>query len=127
MKTINTEIDGRSYYLLYNAEAMFELDDRLECDNLVEAVVAGGRDGFEATLLAASVMAEQGELARRALGYDAGSFPSIDTLRITLPPAAMATLRRDVIDAICLGMDQTVDRETDVVDLGLAEAEKKTN
>lgn len=128
MKAIKTTIDGSVYYLFYNAEAMFELEERIESDSLVDALLTNSREGFENTLTAAAVLIEQGELARRASGYDVGAYLNVDTLRQTITPAGLADLRRDIIDAMCLGVGQTVEqRDDDVVDLGLAEAEKKTN
>ena len=66
MKAIKTTIDGSVYYLFYNAEAMFELEERIESDSLVDALLTNSREGFENMLTAAAVLIEQGELARRA-------------------------------------------------------------
>ena len=128
MKAIKTTIDGSACYLFYNAEAMFELEERIESDSLVDALLTNSREGFENTLTAAAILSEQGELARRACGCDAGTYLNVDALRQTITPAGLAALRRDIIDAMCLGVGQTVEqREDDVVDLGLAETEKKTS
>ena len=47
MKAIKTTIDGSVYYLLYNAEAMFELEERIDARLKVSPAEKGSRAEFE--------------------------------------------------------------------------------
>lgn len=124
MQAIKTEIDGSIYYFMYNAEAMFRIEELIDGDAF-ERIGMPGREGFEATLTAAVQLAEQGELARRRQGYDRGFLPTVEDLRLQVRADNLAMLKSDVLDAICLGLRREVESPDKVVDLGLAELQKK--
>ena len=73
-------------------------------------------------------MAEQGELARRHLGYDKGPIIEAATIRATITPSEIAALKLAIPAAMELGYGREVVEENDKIDLGLAElnAQKKT-
>ena len=86
------------------------------------------RDGFAAACKAAAILAEQGELARRQMGYTPQPILEEDGVSAALAPADLARLKLAVTSAITLGYGREVEPENDEVDLGLAELneQKKT-
>ena len=93
---------------------------------LIEAVSANSREGFQAACQAASVLAEQGELWRRYLGYDHGPLPVADQLRITLSPLDAAAAKQAVIEAVLAGFAREEGEKPRMVDKGLQALQKKT-
>lgn len=126
MKAIKTTIDGREYYLFYNAEAMFQIQELMPEDGSMGALFEHSRAALDLTVKSAAIMAEQGELARRAYGYDAGEFISAERIASVLAVRELAELKKDVADAVLLGLERRVLNEDKVVDLGLLALEKKT-
>ena len=88
----------------------------------------GGRDSCSAACRAAAILSEQGELARRALGYDHAPMVDAAAISATLSPKEAADLKLAVSAAISLGFGREISDEDDEVDLGLAELneQKKT-
>ena len=126
MKAIETIIDDKTFYLVYNAEAMFTLQDLFGEENIIDAIAPMGRSGYEATLKVVAVLAEQGELARRLCGHDRGQILMPNALKVLVLSPDVISLKQDILDAINLGLKSEVDAEDKVVDLGLAELQKKT-
>lgn len=116
---------GQDYYLVFNGLAMFEVNDRYGgATKLLDAVDAPGREGFEALCGGLAILAEQGELARRALGYDKGPMLAEEAIRTLATPAEIAPLRTALVTAILSGFGREVESDQDV-DLGLLELEQK--
>ena len=87
MKAVRLALAGRERYLAFTVEAMFQLEERFGgVQELIEAVSANSREGFQAACQAASVLAEQGELARRQ-AMTAPPFPLRRRSRRPPPPA----------------------------------------
>ena len=86
------------------------------------------REGLSALCAAAAILAEQGELARRQMGYTPQPILEEDGVSASLAPADLARLKLAVTSAITLGYGREVEPEGNEVDLGLAElnAQKKT-
>lgn len=129
MKAVKFNLAGRERYLAYTVEAMFQLEELFgPVAELVETLQAGGRDGFAATCRAAAILAEQGELARRGLGYDPAPIADADAIAAALQPENLAALKLAISAAITLGFGREVKPEDDEVDLFMAElnAQKKT-
>lgn len=129
MKAVRVELAGRVRYLTYTVEAMFQLQEEFgSASDLLEAMRDNGRNGFSASCKAAAILAEQGELARRSLGYDAEPIADAKDIAATLDPAGIAGLKLAIPSALALGYGREVAPENDEVDLGLAElnAQKKT-
>lgn len=125
MKARRITLAGQDYYLVFNGLAMFEVDDRFgSATKLLDAVNTTGRDGFEALCGGLAILAEQGELARRSLGYDKGPMLAEETIRTLATPAEIAPLRTALITAILAGFGREVESDQDV-DLGLLELEQK--
>ena len=129
MRAVKFPLAGRERYLAFTVEAMFQLEERFGgVQELIEAVSANSREGFQAACQAASVLAEQGELARRSLGYDPEPMAGTEAIAAALDPAALMELKLAIPAALSLGFGREVEPENDEVDLGLAElnAQKKT-
>lgn len=129
MKAVKFDLAGRTRYLSFTVEAMFQLDEQFgNTQGLVDAMQDGGREGFTAACRAAAILAEQGELGRRSLGYDPEPIVSSDEIGASMLPSDMAALKLAIAGAISLGYGREVEPENDEVDLGLAElnAQKKT-
>lgn len=126
MKTVKTVIGDKDFYLLYNAEAFFTLGDEFGDENIFDALAKTNRDGFAKTIKIAAVLAEQGELARRYYGYDKSEIPTEDYIKFSTSVLDIPELKRDIQDAIILGLKQEIENPQKEVDLVLQELEKKT-
>lgn len=129
MKAVKITLAGRERYLAFTGEAMFQLQEQFgTAAELLEAVSKNAREGLDVTCKAAAIMAEQGELARRHLGYDKSPIIDADAIRATISPSEIAALKLAIPAAMELGYGREVKEENDEVDLGLAElnAQKKT-
>jgi hypothetical protein len=118
------KIGGIEYWLVYNAEAFFRVQEELG-EDVAKKIVSPGRDGWETTIAAAIIMLEYGELCRRYLGYDAQKIPTSDDLRIAVQPSDIVIFKNKVIDAMNKGFYREVESQEEV-DEGLLELEKKT-
>ncbi len=129
MKAVRLSLAGRERHLCFTAEAMFQLQERYGgSSELLELVQANTREGFTAACQAAAILAEQGELARRSMGYDPEPMASAEAIAATTSPSGIAALKLAIPAAISLGYGREVKPENDEVDLGLAELseQKKT-
>ena len=125
MKAVEITLVGQQYYLTFNGVAMFAFEDAFGGSNTyLEKAGIAGREGFEAVCEAAAILAEQGELARRVLGYDRGPLPDKNFFLACATPADMILLRQAVLNAIVAGYGRQVESEDDT-DLGLLELEQK--
>lgn len=130
MKAIKLTLAGRERYLAFTGEAMFKIGEEFgSATELLEKSKASDRDGLAATIRAAVILAESGELARRYMGYDPEPMLEGEALSATLTPAEIAPLKLAIPAAITLGYGREVTDENEVVDLGLQEsnAQKKTS
>lgn len=122
MRAVRFELAGRERYLCFTVEAMFQLEERFGgTRELIDTMSANTRDGFAAACKAAAILAEQGELARRQMGYTPQPILEEDGVSASLAPADLARLKLAVTSAITLGYGREVEPENDEVDLGLAE------
>lgn len=122
MKALKITLAGREQYLAFTVEAMFQIQDEFGgTSELVNIMQGGGRDSCSAACRAAAILSEQGELARRALGYDHAPMVDAADISATLSPKEAADLKLAVSAAISLGFGRELTDEDDEVDLGLAE------
>lgn len=130
MRAVKCELAGRERYLVFTVEAMFQIEEAFGgVKELTEQMGPSTRDAFSVICKTAAILAEQGELARRGMGYDPE--PPADEAEITaavVHPFEMVRLRMAITAALSLGFGREVEPENDEVDLGLAElnAQKKT-
>jgi activator of 2-hydroxyglutaryl-CoA dehydratase len=108
---------------------MFQIQEKYGgVAQLFDAMKAPGREGFAVACEAAAIMAEQGELVRRYLGYDAEPITTAEAIQATTAPSEIPELAQAITASISLGFGREIDEEADEVDLGLVElnAQKKT-
>ncbi len=129
MKAVKLALAGQDRHLFFSVEAMFRIQEEFGgTGELLEALKDVGRDGFSAACRAAAIMAEQGELARRSMGYDAEPITDADAIAETMTPVEVAVLKQAVSTAVILGFGREVEAEDEEVDLYMVElnAQKKT-
>lgn len=129
MKAVKFELAGRERYLCFTVEAMFQIQEQFGGPgDLLEALKNDGREGFAAACKAAAILAEQGELVRRSLGYDAQPMTDEGAIAAVMAPSGVLALKLAIPAAVSLGFGREVEPENGEVDLFLAEAnaQKKT-
>lgn len=125
MKAVKINLAGQDYYLTFNGAAMFAFEDAFGgSGEYFEKSSGMNREAFDAVCEAAAILSEQGELARRALGYDKGPIPSRELLTVCVTPADMVRLRQAVLNAVVAGFGREVEGREDT-DVGLVELEQK--
>lgn len=129
MRVVKTRLASREQYLAFTVEAMFQIEEKFGgSGELLEAMKDSGREGFSAACRAAAILAEQGELARRSLGYGPQPLVEAEAIAASMTPSEIAGLKLDIMAAVSLGYGREVEAEQDEIDLGLAELneQKKT-
>ena len=129
MRAVKIILAGRERHLCLTVEAMACIEERFGSINaLIDLLPDRSRTGVSAACGAAAILAEQGELARRALGYDPAPMADEAAILATLSPKEAVDLSLAIPAAISLGFGREVEPENNEVDLGLAElnAQKKT-
>lgn len=129
MKAVKINLAGRERYLVFTVEAMFQIQEEFGgTRELMEAIQGNGREGFAAACRAAAILSEQGELARRAMGYDPVPVTDAATIGTTMSPCEITALKMAVPSAISLGFGREIEADSGEVDMGLAELneQKKT-
>ncbi len=134
MKHIDFEFNGRTYALSFTAEALFQTydkfgvsDDILAATHCLEPTAEGWRN----CCWLGACMAAQGELQRRARGFDRQPMLSMEELRVGFMAAENTRLRLAVRQALEQGFHRDLpepDREEEVnlVMREREEAQKKT-
>lgn len=126
MKTAVFKLDNIQYYLFFNGEAYFRLRDMFGTENVFTVCLPVTKEGFDNLCLGVSVLAEQGELARRSLNYDAGDIPSREYLQTALTPENMTKAYEAFNTALELGFGREIEDDEDKeIDLVLQEIQKK--
>lgn len=129
MKAVKIALAGRERYLALTVEAMFQMEEIFGgTAELTDILMRNDRESFSAACKAAAILAEQGELARRHMGYEPGPLLSEEDAAATTDPAGLVALKAAVLSAITLGYGREIQPENDEIDLGLAELneQKKT-
>lgn len=117
MKGYKYEFDGREYLLCYTGEAMFDINKIIGEEETTEALIPESKEGFQRLCKAAAIMSEQGELARRYLGYETSEMMDEDQIRLLLPPTERVKLYNAVMAAIVLGCDREIKEKSKEVNL----------
>ena len=128
MKAVKINLAGRTRYLVFTVEAMFQIQEIFGGPGeLIDAVKDNTRDGLTAACRAAAILAEQGELARRHFGYDPEPILDAEAIAATMIPSEIAALKVAIPSAMTLGYGREI-KSDDEIDLDLAElnAQKKT-
>ena len=117
---------GKEYWLVYTADAYFEIKERYGTDPF-ERLRADDRSGWDCAIGCLLILAREGELCRRYMGYDPLPMLDEETIRRTVLPDGVINIKDAVVKAIFAGMRiANGKKEEGPVDVGLAEFEKKT-
>lgn len=129
MKVVQLTVAGQPRYLAFTGGAMFAIRDEFGgVTQLMDDIKGDTKESFATTCKAAALMMEQGELARRAMGYDATPMVTAEMLEVTAMPSEIAAIKLAIPVAISLGFGREVEQENNEIDLGLMELnQKKTN
>lgn len=118
---------GEEHYFLFNGMGMFALEDMFGGKEYLDRVNENSAEGLNTLVAVATVLSEQGELARREIGLDKKKIMSKADwgAPLMLQPRDIYSLRTGCIDAVNLGYMQEVSDGDEEVDLGLVELQKK--
>ena len=122
---VSVKINGQEYDLLFNGAAMFTMQDAFGTDNINELIDEGGALGFQRACKIAVILAEQGELLRRFMGYDPRPMLTEEETRLSVTPISIIMLKTALSKALYDGYSRNTKDENDEIDLGLAELNKK--
>lgn len=127
MKTIPFRHKGRTYHLLMNAAALFDIYEKFGSKGFVlDHIQGNNRTSLEATCWMLAKLAEQGELWRRYQGFVGGEIPTEERFLLSLSPMDMPEAKRVITEAVQEGFRQEEGPERSEVDIGLLELQKKT-
>lgn len=130
MKHIDFEFNGKTYALSFTAEALFTVYDKFGiCDDILAAthILEPTAEGWKNCCWMAALMAEQGELQRRHMGYTPQQMVTMEDLRLGFMAADSIRLRMAVRDALEQGFRREITPEEDQqqeIDLVLLEREE---
>ena len=112
---------GKEYWLVY-----FEIKERYGTDPF-ERLRADDRSGWDCAIGCLLILAREGELCRRYMGYEPLPMLDEETLRRTVLPDGVVNVKNAVAEAIFAGMRiENALKDDSPVDVGLLEFEKKT-
>ena len=114
---------SKEYYLLYNGAALFAVQDHFDGKDLADIGQVDTREGFAELAALIAILSEQGELARRYMGHEAGEILSAEAVLTLANFADMVYLRHAVMQALLAGHQREIEGEE--IDLGLIELQKK--
>ena len=126
MKTIPYELNGHTFYLCLNGQALFDAYDKFGYEAFITKSIEGtSKASFENACWLLSKLAEQGELVRRWQGLDRGPIAPPEYFKAHLKPLDVAGAKDAIREAISLGFSREEEHERRVRDLGLEELQKK--
>ena len=133
MKHIDFEFNGNTYALSFTAEALFTVYDKFGYTSDILTTTKALEpclEGWKNCCWLAALMASQGELQRRHLGYDPQKMVTMEEMRTGFMAADSIRLQQAVRDALEQGFhrdvpDSDTEKEVNLVLLEREEAEKK--
>ena len=126
MNTVDFIWNGQTLHLLLNGAALFDIFDRYGSDaEILELIAGSGRKDLEATCWILAKLAEQGELARRYLGYDREKPPQAGRLMALMAPMEIPRARLAITQTVRQGFGMRHGEAEEYTDLGLQELQKK--
>lgn len=124
---ITVEVAGKTCHLIYNNQAMFDLQELFpDRKDFQEAIAGDTREHYEATIKVFLLMAEQGELVRGYYGYPAEKVPSEEHLRKTADQGDWIKMKNAIYSAVVLGIQHHVD-PIEEIDVDLLEFQNEKN
>lgn len=128
MRLCKIEINGQTYRLCLNGAALFDIYDKFGTNGfLTDHIKGNSRKAFNATCWMFAKLAEQGELVRRHQGYDKQEIKPPEHFQTFFRPVDVLTARQAIETAVQMGFArEEAEDESQEIDLGLQELEKKT-
>lgn len=126
MRTTEFELEGKTYYLAMNGNALFDVYEKFGSKkNVLELIEGNTKKTFLTVCWMLYKFAEQGELVRRYQGFNREIIPTEEYFKINLKALDVARAKLALRDAIVSGF-QREEKDNSPVDLLLLEEEKKT-
>jgi hypothetical protein len=117
---------GKEYWLVYTADAYFEIKEQYGTEPF-DRLRADDRSGWDCAVGCLLILAREGELCRRYMGYEPLPMLDEETIRRTVLPDGVVNVKNAVAEAIFAGMRiANAKKDNQPVDIGLLEFEKKT-
>ena len=129
MKAVKLLFGGKTHYIAFTGMAMLAINDTFGgATELLEKIEPNTPEALTALSAAIAILAEQGELARRALNYTPERIFESKEFLSCAAPTDIVKMKQAVPQAITLGFGREIVDEQEEVDLVLAELnQKKTN
>lgn len=125
-RVVQVVIKENAYTLNYSVAVMFNMTDKFgTIQKALDALAQGGKAGFEALQWFLLKLAEDGELARREMGYESAAFLQIEDISPRMKPLEYEELKGAVVAAITMGYQREVEEDDGEIDLGLQELNEK--
>lgn len=125
-KCVKYRFCSRELWLMYNGAAMFDLYDLYpNLKELFDAIMVNTRESIDKLLDVFLILAENGEVARKYIGYNTDELPDKAELYALSAADDLVRMRNAVTSAISVGLGQELKDEAEEVDLGLEELEAK--
>lgn len=125
-RIIKTEFAGREVYLNYSIEVMFEVIEKYgSIKQALELIEGDSREGFAVTRHLGLLMAQDGELCRRAAGHEPQPLLSESEICTRIAPYDFTVFKKAVIDAIAAGYNRETKEKAEDVDVGLQKLNQK--
>lgn len=120
-------LGGTEYWLVYTADAYFDIQNAYGADFL-KKLRPGTREAYEVAVGCLLILAREGELCRRYMGYDAAEMLTEEDVRRCVLPDSIVKVKTLVNEAVLAGLrvENAAKNADEPVDLGLLEYEKKT-
>ena len=126
MKTIPYELNGHTFYLCLNGQALFDAYDKFGYEGFLTKHIEGkDKQSFENTCWLLAKFAEQGELVRRWQGHDRGPIVPTEYFRANLTPHDVNRAKEALLEAVAAGFARE-EREKGTRDYYAELAQKKT-
>lgn len=127
MRLTPFEFNGRTYHLMLNGAAMFDIYDQFGREgSILDPIKGNDRSAFEAICWYLEELSTQGELFRRKQGFDKGPVLSAEALMVELTPLDLLSARAAIKAAVYYGFVREEAEPPKEIDKGLLELEKKT-
>ncbi len=124
---ITVEVAGRTCHLIYNNQAMFELQELFpDGKDFQEAIAGDTKEHYEATIKVFLLMAEHGELVRGYYGYPDEKMPSEEHIRKTADQGDWIKMKNAIYSAVVLGIQHHID-PIEEIDVDLLEFQNEKN
>ena len=125
MKAVTIKLGGREYYLVFNGSAMFAVEEVFGgASQMIDTIREEGSKAFDSLCKAMVILAEQGELVRRFMGYETQPMLTEESLKIVAAPLDIALMKQAVTRAVIVGFGREIEDDTET-DLGLIELNQK--